>query len=143
MEKSSEKSSLTTEDYTVALICALDVELAPTEAMLDEEHPQLSGTAGDTNSYSLGRIGLHNIVIAGLPSGTYGTTAASNVAINLMRSFPNVRFGLMVGIGGAAHVTDEEPENELRLGDIVVSSPQAEHGALSKFAYYAKLADED
>lgn len=29
----------------------------------------------DTNSYTLGRVGRHYVIIAGLPGGQYGTTS--------------------------------------------------------------------
>jgi hypothetical protein len=57
------------EDYTVGWVCALPVELAATQEMLDEEHETIYHNANDTNIYSLGRIGEHNIVIACLPEG--------------------------------------------------------------------------
>ena len=55
------------DEYTVGWVCALAVELAAAQEMLDEEHetPQLE--ADDTNIYTCGRIGEHNVVIACLP----------------------------------------------------------------------------
>jgi hypothetical protein len=44
------------DDYTVGWVCALPVELAAAQEMLDEEH--------DTNLYICGRVGEHNMVIA-------------------------------------------------------------------------------
>ena len=41
----------------------------------------------------------HNVVLAVLPKGQYGTTSAATVARDMVHSFPNVRVGLMVGIG--------------------------------------------
>jgi hypothetical protein len=49
----------------------------------------------------------------------YGTTLAATVARDIPHSFPNVRIGLMVGIGGGA----PSRGHDIRLGDIVVSSP--------------------
>jgi hypothetical protein len=43
-------------------ICPIGVELAPVKAMLDERHLSLP-TSRDINSYTLGRIGEHNVVI--------------------------------------------------------------------------------
>ena len=62
--------------------------------MLDEIH------SNDQNTYILGKIRAHNIVIACLPSGVYGTTSAATVAIQMQSTFKLIRFGLMVGIGG-------------------------------------------
>ncbi len=54
----------THESYTVGIICALAVEKAAVEAMLDEEHSRLAAMAGDDNSYSPGRTGEHHVVVA-------------------------------------------------------------------------------
>jgi hypothetical protein len=86
----------TNNDYTVGWICALpNTELAASQAMLDEEHPDLLQAENDTNVYILGRIGQHYVVLACLPSGTTGISAAATAARDLLRSFPRVRFGLM------------------------------------------------
>jgi hypothetical protein len=52
------------EDYTVGWVCALPVELAVAEEMLDEEHDTPEYDAHDTNIYTCGRISEHNVVIA-------------------------------------------------------------------------------
>ena len=67
-------------DYTVAWICALPLEMAAAKGMLDKIHTDLPKHLHDHNIYTLGRIGEHNIVIACLPSGVYGTTSAATVA---------------------------------------------------------------
>ncbi|GIJ82127.1 hypothetical protein Asppvi_000630 [Aspergillus pseudoviridinutans] len=124
-------------DYTVGWICALpETEFVAAGAMLDEEHPVLPAVhSQDTNSYLLGRIGDHNVVIACLPAETTGKVSATAVAKDMLRSFPAVRFGLMVGIGGGAPYygtqgSDQEEEDsedeledirDIRLGDVVVS----------------------
>jgi nucleoside phosphorylase len=91
-------------DYTVGWICALpETEFVAAGAMLDEEHPVLPAVhSQDTNSYLLGRIGDHNVVIACLPAEMTGKVSAATVAKDMLRSFPAVRFGLMVGIGGGS-----------------------------------------
>jgi ankyrin repeat domain-containing protein 50 len=119
----------TPSDYTVGWICALDVELAASQAMLDEEHPDLEEAENDTNTYTLGRIGPHNVVLACLPSGTTGISAAATAARDLLRSFPQVRFGLMVGVGGGAPSNpSDDPRQDIRLGDVVVSNPEGDYG---------------
>jgi nucleoside phosphorylase len=107
------------EGYTVGFICALTVEKIAACSFLDREHPRLkSQSASDNNDYTLGQIGEHNVVIAGLPSGRYGTTNAAIVARDMVRTFPNIRFGILVGIGGGAPSKD----HDVRLGDIVVGT---------------------
>ncbi|KAK2028279.1 ankyrin [Colletotrichum zoysiae] len=104
-------------DYTVAWICALYLEMAAAIAMLDENHTPLPSYDEDPNCYTLGRIKGHNVVIACLPEGEYGTNNAANVMTNLNRTFPMIRVCLMVGIGGGAPCLVD-----IRLGDVVVGS---------------------
>src|ERR1700733_4333577 len=106
---------LSREEYTVAYICPRGVELAPVEAMLDEIHEDLP-TSRDQNSYTLGQIRAHNVVVAVMPE--IGNNQAALVATQLLNDFPSIRFGLLVGVG--AGVPGEE-ENDIRLGDVVVS----------------------
>jgi nucleoside phosphorylase len=107
------------EAYTVGFVCALTVEQVAARCFLDKEHPGLkSQAASDNNSYTLGEIGEHNIVIAGLPLGRYGTTNAAVVARDMVHTFPNIRFGLLVGIGGGA----PSKKHDIRLGDVVVGT---------------------
>ncbi|KAK6340259.1 hypothetical protein TWF730_002023 [Orbilia blumenaviensis] len=106
--------TLTLEDYTIGWICALTEEFVAAKLMLDETHPTLPVHPNDTNTYKLGSIGEHNIVIACLPEA--GANQAATVATWMASSFPNVKIGLMVGIGGGI-------PSKVSLGDIVVSTP--------------------
>jgi nucleoside phosphorylase len=121
---------LTHDAYTVGWICVLRSELNASRALLDEEHERLPLGEKDDNSYLLGRMGKHNVVIVFPGSGTYGTNAAAKTANNMVRTFRNIRFGLMVGVGGGAprppHPKD--PLRDIRLGDVVVSDPKGNHG---------------
>ncbi|KAL4880275.1 nucleoside phosphorylase domain-containing protein [Aspergillus karnatakaensis] len=113
---------LTQEDYRIGWICALHLELTATE--------------DDENTYVLGGIGQHNIVIACLPAGVYGTTSATAVALQMRASFTAMRFCLMVGIGGGAPT----PEADIRLGDVVVSKPTAGYGGVFQYDYGKAVA---
>jgi nucleoside phosphorylase len=120
------------EEYTVGWICAITPEQVAARAFFDEKHdgPEYV-PPGDKNTYTLGRIGKHNVVVAILPEGSYGVVAAANVASDMLRSFPNIRFGLMVGIGGGA----PSRKHDIRLGDIVVSTPQNGIGGVFPFDF--------
>jgi nucleoside phosphorylase len=109
------------KDYTVGWICAISTEYVAAQAFLDEIHegPEYL-SSNDNNDYTLGRVGKHKVVIAVLPDGEYGISAATGVAKDMSHSFPNVRIGLMVGIGGGA----PSRKHDIRLGDIVVSAPR-------------------
>ncbi|KAH7000854.1 Pfs, NACHT and ankyrin domain protein [Ilyonectria destructans] len=112
----SRNGSLTSHDqYTIAWICALHIEMAAARAMLDEVHEDLPRHGNDSNTYTLGSIEYHNLVIACLP--TYGTNNAANVLTHLVRTFPSIRVGLMVGIGGGV-----PSKADIRLGDVVVGT---------------------
>ncbi|KAF9873982.1 g-protein beta wd-40 repeats containing [Colletotrichum karsti] len=118
------------EEFTVGWVCALPLEMAAAKGMLDQSYSDLQQQdPADHNSYMLGRIGGHHIVIACLPTGVYGTTPAATVAKDLLRTFKSVRFGLMVGIGGGA----PSSLNDIRLGDVVVSKPSGTHGGLIQY----------
>jgi nucleoside phosphorylase len=112
------------EDYTIACICALNIEAVALRAFLDEEHkcPEISSrhsSTQDSNAYTAGAIGGHKIVIATLPDGRYGIAPATGAISNMVRSFPNLRCCFMVGIGGGA----PNSKHDIRLGDVVVCKP--------------------
>jgi hypothetical protein len=82
------------DSYTIAWLAARPIERAAAIAMLDEEHAALTGFARhqtDTNVYTWGRMGEHNIVIASLAARVYGTTSAATTASSLLASLPSIR----------------------------------------------------
>ncbi|KAJ5364559.1 uncharacterized protein N7496_010272 [Penicillium cataractarum] len=121
--------TLTRESYTVGIICALQKELRAVRILFDKRHEDLERAVRDTNHYALGRIGRHHVVAACLPSGEYGTNAAADVVSHLTRSFPEVKFCLLVGIGGGVPSRD----NDIRLGDVVVSHPTDIHPGVIQY----------
>lgn len=123
------RATLTHDDYTVGWICALPLEMAAAKLMLDAIHPSLPRPPTDQNTYIVGNIGDHNVVIACLPSGAYGIVSAATVAIQLLSSFRSIRFGLMVGIGGGV----PNGNADIRLGDIVVSQPTDTSGGVIQY----------
>lgn len=108
-------------DYTVGWVCALPVEFAAAQEMLDDEHADLQHEPGDNdeNTYALGSMGGHNVAIVCLPAGRIGNNPAAAVAMQMRATFKGLRFGLMVGIGGGV----PSAEADVRLGDVVVSLP--------------------
>ena len=119
-------SSLDRHAYTVGWICALPKEMTAAVAMLDDTHNDLDQPPSDHNSYTLGRIGKSNVVIACLPSGEIGTNPAASVATRMLATFPCLNIGLMVGIGGGVPSHD----HDIRLGDVVVSMPADRYGGV-------------
>lgn len=121
----------THDDYTIAWICALPLETTAAKAMLDETHPALPQPKSDHNVYTLGSVGSHNVVVACLPAGVYGTISAATVVSHLVSTFPNIRFGLMVGVGGGV----PSQLADIRLGDVVVSKPTAVSSSVIQYDY--------
>ncbi|KAF4502459.1 pfs domain containing protein [Fusarium agapanthi] len=96
--------------------------MTASKVMLDDIHEALPTSREDTNTYTLGNMGTHNIVIACLPLGRYGLTSAATVANNMRRTFTSMRFGLMVSVGGGV-----PGKVDVRLGDVVVSKEVAQY----------------
>ncbi|KAK6536600.1 hypothetical protein TWF281_000827 [Arthrobotrys megalospora] len=107
-------------DYTIGWVCALPKEQTAALGLLDERHPDLPKPSRDDNTYILGSMNGHNVVIACLPKGKIGTNQAATVATRMVSTFQSVRIGLMVGIGGGI-------PPKVRLGDVVVSTPVDQH----------------
>jgi len=118
--------------YAVGWICAISTEQVAAREFLDEEYGQPNHVSQhDNNVYLLGRVGRHDVVIASLPDAEYGTISAATVARDMLHSFPNVRIGLMVGVGGGA----PSRAHDIRLGDVVVSSPSGGHGGVYQYDF--------
>ncbi|KAK6342227.1 hypothetical protein TWF730_001705 [Orbilia blumenaviensis] len=113
--------------YTIGWICAIATEYQAAQLFLDKEHDEATQLSpNDNNHYTLGSIGRHNVVIAALPMGEYGTSSATAVVKDMIRSFDNIRVCLMVGIAGGA----PSSRHDIRLGDIVVSVPGNGRGSV-------------
>ncbi|TKA23235.1 hypothetical protein B0A54_17974, partial [Friedmanniomyces endolithicus] len=112
------------ESYTVGIICALDVEKAAVEATLDEEHGGLERLAGDDSSYSFGRIGQHDVVVACLPAGVTGKASRQLAQSN--KKEPTIwkyKEGKLNGSGYIWTLPDAEQSAE------GVAAPQSPHDA--------------
>lgn len=120
--------------YTIGWIAPLSIELAAAKALLDERHEapeEFIQSESDTNSYTWGKVGAHNIVIASLPAGVIGTVSAATTASNLVSSLPHIRIGLLVGIGGGIPCLDRG--RDIRLGDVVISQPDGSTGGVIQY----------
>ncbi|OQE34409.1 hypothetical protein PENCOP_c018G07773 [Penicillium coprophilum] len=128
------------EDYTIGWICAITTEYVAAREFLDRPpHEGLTNLpANNKNEYTLGSISDHNVVISVLPKGQYGTASAARVAGDMMTSFPNIRIGLMVGIGGGAPTQ----KHDIRLGNIVVSVPRDGQGGVFQYDFGKMIQDQ-
>lgn len=120
---------LSHDAYRVAWICPLEVEQIAAMEMLDEEHQPLPQPSGDTNVYNLGSINSHNVVIAGLPRS--GNCSAATVVTQMRITFPNLKYSLLVGIGGGVPIKTES--GMIRLGYVVVSELTGVHSGAVQY----------
>ncbi|KAE8348582.1 hypothetical protein BDV28DRAFT_161223 [Aspergillus coremiiformis] len=95
-------------EFEVAILCSLPLEATAVSTLFDSEwNSHLYGKAqGDSNAYSTGVIGCHNVVLVHMP--TMGKVAAAAAAANLHASFEGVRLALVV-------------DREILLGDVIIS----------------------
>ncbi|KAJ6040204.1 uncharacterized protein N7446_004477 [Penicillium canescens] len=119
---------LSYEAYTVGIVCALEFEMSAVRYMLDKEHARLPRQLGDSTLYILGELSGHNVILASLP-GSQGKSAGAAVAKDMARTFPSIELRLMVGIGGGV----PSVKNDIRLGDVVVSMPDGQHGGVVQY----------
>jgi nucleoside phosphorylase len=118
-------------DYTVAWISALPLELAAARRMLDYEHCPLPQDPSDTNIYTYGSIGGHNVVLACLPASQIGTNSAAVVVTQIRLQFSSIRYCLLVGIAGGV----PSEEKSMRLGDIIVSQPNRNRSGVVQYDF--------
>lgn len=104
------------DSYKIGIICALSLELKTVWALMDQTFLGPRSAPGDENSYVFGRLGQHLVVSACLPFGKYGTNAAAARAKDMRRSFGQISFCFLVGVGGGI----PSALNDIRLGDVVV-----------------------
>jgi nucleoside phosphorylase len=109
-------------DFDIAVICALEIEADAVEAMFDgfwEDGDSYEKAAGDYNTYTIGWIGRHNVVLAHMPG--MGKGASASVATNFRSSFGGIRLGLVIGICGGVPGGVQDGK-EMLLGDVVIST---------------------
>lgn len=126
MFENDESPNNTLQDsYTFRWICALQEEYECACRMLDEEFDGLQfDQIADGNIYAYGRIAIHHVLVDCLPAGRHGANSVARAARDMVRTFPNLRFALMVGIGGGI----PSQWHDIRLGDVVVSQPHGQFG---------------
>ncbi|KAL4744307.1 hypothetical protein BDW72DRAFT_188824 [Aspergillus terricola var. indicus] len=109
--------------YTVAWIAPLEIEVQAARHMLDKVH--LGGFPvgpGDDYLFHAGEIHGHNVVIATFTaSQQYGTNSAASLASHIRKFFPNLWFGLLVGVAAGLPNHSCSPPCDIRLGDVIVA----------------------
>lgn len=123
---------LSPEKYTVAWIAPLEIEAQAALKLLDHRHlGSFPVSRGDDYIFQAGDISGHNIIIATLPPGQeYGTGSAAALASQIKKKFPNLWFGLLVGVAAGLPDHSRTPARDIRLGDVLVGLPDGESAGL-------------
>ncbi|KAK4065526.1 hypothetical protein Trihar35433_7646 [Trichoderma harzianum] len=105
-------------EFKIAILCALPLEASGLRGLFDVHWnaEKYGKEQMDTNAYTLGVIGSHNVVLVHMPY--MGKVAATAAATNLRASFRGIQLALVVGICGGAPFG---PSGEVLLGDVVIS----------------------
>ncbi|KAB8264111.1 nucleoside phosphorylase domain-containing protein [Aspergillus pseudonomiae] len=108
------------DQYTVGWICTQVTEYVAARAFLDRKHSRTERLSlNDNNHYTLGEIGGHQVVIAVLPDGEYGVSTAAWD----WQGIPT--------------------RQDIRLGDVVVSSCHGGHAGLIQYDFGKELQGQD
>ncbi|KAF6817824.1 NACHT and ankyrin domain protein [Colletotrichum sojae] len=125
------KNSPEAGEYTIGWVCALPVKTTAARIFFDEAYDPPRVRGHDNNSYHVGKIDDHKVVIATLPKWEYGLSSATAAVKDMIHTYHNIRVGFMVGIGGGAPTQGRD----IQLGDIVVSAPDHGVGGVLQFDY--------
>ena len=116
MERPQDRSG-----FRIAVICALVLEIEMVELVLDQDWTafEYGKAPGDKNTYTIGSIAGHPVVLVACPR--MGANDAAAAASRLASSFTGIKFAFLVGIYGIVpvHLETHEP---MILGDCVVST---------------------
>jgi nucleoside phosphorylase len=125
-------SRLNPEIYTVAWIAPLEIEAQAALHMLDKRHTgRFPMGRGDDYVFTAGEICEHNVIIATLPTGQeYGAGSAGALASQVKKFFPNLWFGLLVGVAAGLPNLARSPPRDIRLGDVLVALAEGESTGL-------------
>jgi len=109
---------------TIAIITCLFVEKLAVDGIIEDArsvHKYKSG--GDSNIYTIGRIGRHGVVatkLAMIGDSMEATISAGSITTRLLGNFQYVEHVFILGTGGGIpHFTSTE--SHVRRGDVVIS----------------------
>ncbi|KAI0896103.1 Pfs domain protein [Annulohypoxylon nitens] len=104
------------EDYTIGWICTQTKQQTAAIMMLDEIHHDIPKQSYDPNTYTLGSMGPHNVVIAcRLSVDDHGPNTAAT-AVWMTSMFSEIRLCMLIGLASGI-------PSKVKLGDIVVGIP--------------------
>ncbi|KAK1241764.1 hypothetical protein MKX07_007587, partial [Trichoderma sp. CBMAI-0711] len=117
------------DHFSVAIICAIATEYNAVchifDEFWDENGDQFGRAAGDLNTYTTGRIGKHNVVLALLPR--MGKSNAAAAAAGFRSSYNNIELALLVGVCGGVPRAGGSVEDEILLGDVIIGKTVVQH----------------
>ncbi|XP_025405801.1 uncharacterized protein LOC112680036 isoform X2 [Sipha flava] len=109
---------------TVAIITAEYCEKVAVDTLIENKETFVRyTTVGESNVYTIGKMGNHSVVCTKLPvlgQSREATTAAGNAITRLLGTFQKVEHVFVCGAGGGVpHYTNYD--KHVKLGDVVVS----------------------
>ncbi|EXJ79228.1 hypothetical protein A1O3_08729 [Capronia epimyces CBS 606.96] len=131
--------SINPDEYSIVWLCPLPIKATAALFMFDETHEGLlDRQQGRTVEYHFGRIGRHNVAVAGFPSGEVGIGKAGAMAEAVIRDFKNLELGLLVGIAAAI----PSATRDIRLGDVAVATPEGPYPGVVAYDMVKIVPDE-
>ncbi|RYP79537.1 hypothetical protein DL770_006614 [Monosporascus sp. CRB-9-2] len=86
---------------------------------------------GDDYVFHAGEVCGHNVITSTLPAGQgYGTGSAAALASQVEKFFPNLWFGLLVGVAADLPNPGRIHPRDIRLGDVLVTVREGESAGL-------------
>jgi len=123
--------------YIVGWIAPMALELATVTAILDE-HKTLP-VVEDSALYHVGRIKDHYVAMVVCPR--IGTHLAAAVVANICWLFRNIEHILVVGIAGGVPHYGASLQEQIVLGDIVISVLQNKEGGVAHYEFGAWVSE--
>ncbi|KAJ4165923.1 hypothetical protein LMH87_007526 [Akanthomyces muscarius] len=111
--------------YTVLWIAPLEIEARAAKLFLDHHHPGVfESDDSDDHVFYAGDICGYNVIIGSFPTGqVYGISSATSLVKEARSRFPELKFGLLVGVAAGIPQLDKPPLRDIRLGDVLVAVP--------------------
>ncbi|KAK3303715.1 uncharacterized protein B0T15DRAFT_496245 [Chaetomium strumarium] len=136
-----EKTDPDLSSFSVAIFCAFAEEADAVEKQFDRhwDYERINSMIDhtDTNAYSFGRIGNHNVVLVHL--GGKGKIPTAPAAKSCRNTFPNAKLFLVVGVCGAVN---QNRGRRVALGDVIISKGVVEYDLNRQYDGYFELKDE-
>ncbi|KAJ2976864.1 hypothetical protein NUW58_g7983 [Xylaria curta] len=130
--------------YTVIWIAPLEIEAMAALYMMDNIHDgRFPMGRGDDYVFHAGDMLGHNVIIATLPLGQeYGKGSAAALASQAKAFFPNLWFGLLVGVAVGLPNLSAKPARDIRLGDILVAVGEGDSAGLVAYDLGKETAND-